>query len=80
MQLQTNDFIISFSNDLFVLQIIKFYKSKSNCHTLFCVGEKAQSMYLDITSIKHNVISICIGDLPMFFPIDKNKKCAQKVH
>jgi hypothetical protein len=78
MQLQTNDFVISFQNDLFVLQVILFYHSKYGCHTLFCVGEKVQSCTFDITSIEHNVISICIGDLPMFSPIDNNKKCAQK--
>jgi hypothetical protein len=41
LQLQTNDFVISFQNDLFVLQVIKFYKSKSGCHSLFCAGKKA---------------------------------------
>jgi hypothetical protein len=40
MQLQTKDFVISFQNDLFVLQVIKFYHSKYGCHTLFCVGKK----------------------------------------
>jgi hypothetical protein len=46
MQLQANDFFISFLNNLFVLQVIKFYKSKSSCDILFCVGEQTQLVYL----------------------------------
>jgi len=46
MQLQTNDFVISFRNDLFVLQVIKFYKSKSDYHIVLCRKESIVNMPL----------------------------------
>ncbi len=56
--------------------------TNQNLVVIVCfVQERKHSQYaFNITSIKHNVISIYIGDLPMFSPIDNNKYCAQNIH